>query len=161
KRDDDWPGTPDGPQGDGQDPPEKWSDQPKGPGATGAPSIAVGNYEVLGARTSFVQASMLLHHAELDYLNRRYSGLPDVLNYLEAITSGLPGSALPAYGETGAPTAHPMSFGDAAQAWKALRGRVLAYIGQLNAGLDFFGNPPNYVSLVAREVYRAAIDPLI
>jgi hypothetical protein len=130
---------------------------PKRGTRTREPEVHTIDLNLFGARASITLALMMLHQAQLDYLNGRHSDAADYLFFLGALTQSDPGSSLPRRLEQGRPSAGDVA---APTEWKALRERVTSLILQLQHGLDFYGYPRHYVTLVDPEAFKARLGPL-
>lgn len=112
----------------------------------------------MGSRASLTHLLMTLHAAERSYINEKYRETAQVLFWLRNLLSDSPGSLTPAFLAPGSPYAGPSP---STKEWEALRNRVDALIAQLGLGLDYYGFPRQYVSLLSIEVYKAAIKTLL
>lgn len=140
--------APSGPPGDnGSQPPE-----PSTEGRTGAPFTADPlsriDLAALGAAASLPQLTLLLHFAEERYQNQDFKLCGPAFGWIEALSGDR------AAGPQLTDTTWPGVFESKSEEWAALRQRVLTLLGQMHAGLDYYGLPPSYVPLVAADVYR-------
>jgi hypothetical protein len=106
--------------------------------------------------TSTAHCRMVLRKTEIEYLNGQYDSVSERLRWLEELTSG--SGQVPAYPSSVPSLASP----EAERA--GLHARVVALQAQLQAGLDVYGYPRNYVSLLDRAIYRdtfLALQPLV
>jgi hypothetical protein len=143
-----------GPQGNSGQP---GSNGPQGSSAILNPSdaakhvIVLSEYKEISRTSSINQLLLILHAAELDYLNgnsealtERLAWLQNLVEYDEACsTSWLPGPG-PNLAEV-----------------RGLRARVKTLIAQLQAGLDFYGLPSDYVPLVALDLYKTTVKDIL
>jgi hypothetical protein len=104
---------------------------------------------------SISQALMLLHRAELDYLNSRFNECLTALHWLELLTRTTPSVTEP---PGGFPTG---TIVPVAAEWNALRERTLTLLAQLRAGLSFFGLPKDNVPLVTLQTFRFAVESML
>jgi hypothetical protein len=112
--------------------------------------------ELLGSCSSMTQLLVLLHRAELDYLNENYSRSAISLTWIENISgkvSAIPDELLFRYPSVVVPPKD--------QEWITLNRRAKTLLGQLRAGLDFYGLPKSYVPLVSMQVYKGACDRIL
>ncbi|MBL8173398.1 MAG: hypothetical protein JNK48_01930 [Bryobacterales bacterium] len=123
-----------------------------GPPAT-PPSLPLWNEDAFSAHASYCLVKMLLHKAELDYMNSRRDEALDWLAKCELLTRPGAGSQTPSYGLPGSPFQNPLvpSHG---YPWEALRVRVVRLLSQLNLGLTYSGTAENYVPLLDFVEYK-------
>lgn len=122
-------------------------------------AIAKIDWSQSGATASISQLMMVLHKLELDYLSDDYGNATDYLVWIERLTRTGAGTLTPSGDLPSSPS--PTLVTASSNEWSALRTRILVLLNQMNAGLDFYGLPRNYVPLVAYSFYKDSIEALI
>ncbi|HEX8266217.1 MAG TPA: hypothetical protein VF596_12475 [Pyrinomonadaceae bacterium] len=117
------------------------------------------NTEFLGKTASYPQVSMLFHKAEIAYLNGQFDLCAGYFGWIEEITRNAPGSAVPQPGIWGSPSNAPVKVSNSE--WSALRNRTLLFLNRMSVGLDYYGQPKNYVPLVDLESYKNDVEKLL
>lgn len=115
------------------------------PGLSFAPEITVVGEAELASAFSLPQLLMVLHRAEVAYLNEDYRRCVGDLTWIERLARARTEAGL-----------------DAADAeeWGALRRRAASLASQLAAGFDFYGLPKNHAPRVALDVYKRDVESL-
>ncbi len=106
---------------------------------------------------SFTFFKMLIHEAELDYLNKKLSDAISKLIWLEGILSQesiLANEAVDILLENRDTTQNDVYI-------KVLLEKVQALLIQISQGLDFYGNYPNYIPLTSIKIYESSIEQMI
>jgi hypothetical protein len=111
----------------------------------------VGDAEV-GSFASMTQMLMLQHKLELDYLNSAFVETMRSLSWIERLTRGPVGTNVP-------PSIRNTVMPSTSE-WNALRNRAISLILQLQAGLDYYGHPRNFVPLVDVGSYENTFQRL-
>lgn len=109
------------------------------------PEIACITVTEIAREMSLVQLLMVLHRAEVAYLNEDYRRCVSDFAWLERIAR-----ARVEADPSAAPTGE----------WEALQRRAAVLGAQLAAGLDFYGLPHNHAPRVALEIYKRDVDAL-
>lgn len=130
-------------------------------GATKSPIVEQINHSEMGLAASKYQLRMLLHRAELDYLNSKFEPSALSLSWLADLTEGLPDvPVLPQ--DVPLQLLHiPGTARADLSEWQSLHQRAITLISQMQSGFDYYGNAQDYVTLVNLKTYQAAIEGMI
>jgi hypothetical protein len=112
---------------------------------------ALSDYGEIARNASINQLLLILHAAELDYLNNNSEALTERLGWLQNLL---------ARDEACSTSWSPSSIPNVAEI-RSLRGRVTTLVAQLQAGLDFYGLPSDYVPLVALDLYKDTVKQIL
>ena len=144
------PTGPIGPSGDIPPPRASGASKPDQPTEGG---LIACDYTLLANSASITQLALTLHNTSLHYVNNDFDNCATLLAWLLHLTASR------ATGPVAAGGAIPMAFASVPvevkpEEWQALGSRVQVLVAQMQAGLDYYGYPRNYVPLLSLDEYR-------